>query len=496
MPAAKIFDYCDFATDVRVVVSEWLYKEAIDRQYVVHPRSGWILWNYLKRIGLRAVITKVKSRLAEKGRNNKIAGIGIGHVLEASPSAPVNSGEVVLFFAPNHNPDSEVIVVDFNLLVSITGRGGSASADVFHFPEQIRPFVAWTRYSGNPIDYKSIRASLASIAKSVPLDEISKPSKKIDVVEQFEAPAIENSKPTAVLFGLGNYAKTTILPNIRSYINVIRVHEIDAEQLIFFSSTDSVSLDTSPVPRHDLRFDAWFIAGFHHTHSTLAIQAIRQGATAVIEKPLATNRKQYDDFVCALNQYTKHRFYMCFHKRYSKLQTIFRSDLGVHVNEPVDMHCIVYEIPLPQHHWYNWPNSGSRLISNGCHWIDYFMFVNDYCQVEEYRKWEPRGSDIVVQIKLVNGAYFSMTITDTGSQRLGVRDHVELRVGGVTVTMVDGEHYTAENRSRILRRVRVNPLDAYQRMYKKISYEITHCGDGDDMKSLRSSDLTLLLEAV
>jgi hypothetical protein len=169
-------------------------------------------------------------------------------------------------------------------------------------------------------------------------------------------------------------------------------------------------------------------------------------------------------------------------------------DLGVLPGAPIDMHCVVYEIPLPSLHWYNWPNSGSRLISNGCHWLDYFMFINDYCDVVEYRKWQPRGEDVVAQVKLINGAYFSMTLTDTGSQRLGVRDYIELRHGGVTITMIDAARYSAENRNRVFRKENVNPLNAYQRMYRKISREIACGGKGDDLISLRSSELTLMLE--
>ena len=99
-----------------------------------------------------------------------------------------------------------------------------------------------------------------------------------------------------------------------------------------------------------------------------------------------------------------------------------------------------------KHHWYNWPNSGSRLVSNGCHWLDYFMFLNSYSAVVDIKNGFRRDDTITgVQVKLENGAYFSMSLTDNGSQRLGVRDYIELERQEKTFTMIDGDRYSAED---------------------------------------------------
>jgi hypothetical protein len=87
-----------------------------------------------------------------------------------------------------------------------------------------------------------------------------------------------------------------------------------------------------------------------------------------------------------------------------------------------------------------------------------------------------------------------MSLTDSGSQRLGVRDYIELRHGGITVTMNDGSSYFAENRNRVFNRKKINPLNAYARMYQKIAQSIASGDKGDDLKTLRSSELTLLVE--
>lgn len=487
-------NFCDTKTEVRLIVKKWIYKESIDQQYIVHPRSGWLLWNYLIRIGFCAVVTKIKSRFAEQGRNKKIAGIGIGRIINELQDTTKYNNKPVLFFAPNHNPESDCIVIDIGFIVDLSRNAESDKFFISKLPKQLEMLVAWSRFSGFPVSFVEVQETLNKIAKNISASAVKDLPALTKMVDHIEVPLAKTSKPTAVLFGLGNYAKTQIIPNIKNDLQLQRVHEIDPEQMKFFNGDHSLCLDTSPEPRNGLKFDVWFISGYHHTHADLAGHAIRQGATAVIEKPLATTRQQYEEFKSVLEQQPGHRFYLCFHKRYSELHEFFEQDLGQIRGFPVDMHCIVYEIPLPKLHWYNWPNSGSRLISNGCHWIDYFMYVNNYCEVTEYKKWKPRGSDVVVQLKLNNGAYFSMSLTDSGSQRLGVREYIELRVEDKTFSMTDGERYISENRRRVFRKARVNPLKAYARMYQKISQDIVQGKSGDSLKSLRSTDATLLLE--
>ncbi len=497
MPHMLFLDYCDPTTSARIGVSKWLWHEEIKDQFIVYPCNIWLLFNYLARVGALGLLQKLSSRLAERSRNKKVAGIGIGFLLNYQKGGFLADEQPLLFFASNHKLDAPVLVLDKRFLLPIATNNNSIPLQKFKFPDELYQYIAWTPFSGFPIDCDQVKTGLSKVLESVATGEISSFAVTNNFTDRLEAraPAPLRAKPTAVLFGLGNYAKTAILPNIRKSIDLRRVHEIDTDQLSFLRNSKNISLDTSPLPRANLKFDAWFIAGYHHTHSILAVSAISHGSVAVIEKPLATKRVQYDMFVAAIKQYSNSRFYLCFHKRYSKLHQLFKADMGAHVlGAPIDMHCIVYEIPLPRNHWYNWPNSGSRIVSNACHWIDYFMFVNDYCEVDFYKKSSLRGSDVAIQVCLKNGACFSMSLTDSGSQRLGVRDYIELRACGKTFTMIDGSNYMAEDRSRVFRRSRVNPLNAYACMYRQISQGIASGYGGDTVKSLRSSELTILLE--
>ena len=302
-----------------------------------------------------------------------------------------------------------------------------------------------------------------------------------------------STRPQAVLFGLGNYAKTQIVPNVKKYIDIRRIHEVDPDQLSSMRRSKNQDITTAATHLGDRKFDVWFIAGYHHTHTELAIEALKNGGIPVIEKPICTEIEQLSTLKKQLSENADLKFFSCFQKRYGKLNQWAFEDLNVGMTG-VDMHCVVYEIPLPKLHWYNWYNSGSRLISNGCHWIDYFFFVNSYCPVRNLRVDRVRGNELSVQIWLENEAYFSMNITENGSKRVGVRENIELRQGDLLVRILDAEYYHSENSRSIVRRGRVEPTSAHSAMYKEITQKIYNQMPGDSIDSLYSTEITLLLE--
>jgi predicted dehydrogenase len=482
-------------TDVRIRVEGWYVQEPITDQFVQRPRDATMVWNYLRRVGPVAVARKIRSRLAESRRNVKIAGIGRGWIVDrAAGDDALRPGTAVVFFAPNHAPDWTHVVIDAQLACAATPLPLPTIPSAM-LPAPLGAIAGWSPYSGVTIDAGMVATALrrfgtgALPARTSPAMGAAGGAAQEQRVAQVDA----NGRPTAVLFGLGNYAKTQILPHVSRHLALAAVHEVDPEQLVA-GAPGGVTLDTSPLPRDDERYDAWFIAGFHHTHAPLAVRALAQGAYAVVEKPAATTRGQLAALDAALTGTAAERLFVCFHKRYSRLHEWAMNDLAVAAGHAIDMHAIVYEIPLPERHWYNWPTSGSRLVSNGCHWLDYFLFVNGFGAVAAHGVAPLRGRDVLAWVRLESGAQLTLTITDTGSERLGVRDVIELRAGRVTARFIDATDYVAENSQRVLRRGRVNPMAAYAHMYDSICRRIVQRAPADPLTSLGSTRLMLGLE--
>jgi predicted dehydrogenase len=491
---------------VRISVSGIVNIAKLDGVYFVRRKTWRLVWNYIREIGVANVLRKVCSRKREALRNEKYLSVGVGEVLQGESAAPGGRGSFVVFVAPCHPACAERVVLPLALTSPIEGLPPvlTQQSEVKHIssarvPSSLEKAVAkvkaWSLHSG--IELRNTAAILAAASdfvaeldweraaalQAVPRSPVSERRKA--------AKQGRSGVPTATLMGYGNYAKTVILPNVEPKLAVARIHEIDPAQIPPRNAT--VAWDTSPLPRSDDTSDVLLIAGYHHTHAPLAIEALQNGKWAVAEKPLAVDRAQLDELVEAVER--ARRYFGCFHKRYLPFNKIAQTDLKTRSGHAISYHCIVYEVPLPPMHWYNWPVSKSRLVSNGCHWLDHFLFLNAFAAPVARNVVVAADGTINCTVELDNGAVFSMLLTDNGSERIGVQDYIELRANGVTVKMENGAKYTAEGPEQIIRRARINKMRSYGSMYRTIADRIARGQPGDSPRSVRlSGELVLDLE--
>jgi len=505
-------DYHREAREYRIRVLAFANLERLTNLYFVRPRSARLLWNYLSQVGPVDVWRKVASRLQERFRNEKYVSLGWGEILESPAGGRHDLGERVLFVAPGLPACVERVVLPEALIAAAEDLVPpvASSPEILYLPlgagvlpsgdwwETVRRWDSQSGFELGDEDATAIEAGLAEIARKLDWSGARRlPMSAEAAITEFRAGRTvrtHSRRKRAVLFGYGHYAKTNILPNVGRFIGVDRVHEVDPTQ-IPLDRGGIASWDTSPHPGPADDHDVFLIAGYHHTHAPLAVAALRRGAYAVVEKPVAVSRDQLTDLMAAVAD-APAGFFACFHKRYSPLNDFALYDLGQPPGAPIDYHCIVYEVPLPELHWYRWPNSRSRLVSNGCHWLDHFLYVNGFCAVRSFDLGASPSGVIHCSVTLENGAYFTMVLTDKGSERIGLQEYVELRAGEVTVKIVNNARYMAEDRDRVIRRARINKMLPYKRMYRRIAEQISRGEGGDTLQSLRvSAGLVLDLEA-
>ncbi len=495
--------------------------------YFEQPRDPLRVWNYLREVGPVAVARKVASRMGESDRNDKHVGIGVGCIVEADPGSQLPSGAVVIFLATAHPRGQERIVLDEGLVATATEsalvRWAATDGSEDGFDPLILPWeetglqvpeslIAWSPHSGMPLDIEAAQgflgayepvlgAALGGGTAREPRDRGSMRGSKSAMSPEAVSPGPEpmenrasaeirppsDDRLRAVIMGYGHYAKISIIPNLDAGVVVDRVHEIDPTQL--GPGPHEFDVDSCPGIRSE--GDIYFLAGFHHTHAPLAVEALARGGSAVIEKPIATTHDQLDALLAAMDA-ASGGVYVGFHKRYQPFNRWAREDLEAGEGDPISYYTIAYEVPLPPHHWYRWPASGSRLLSNGCHWIDHFLYLNAWSEPRSLDVASFPSGDVSVQIVLDNTAAFQMVLTDQGGARVGVQDHVELRCAGRTVRIRNGREYESEDDRRILRRDTENKTIAYRRMYQEISADIVGGGEGDQARSVEVSGRTVL----
>ncbi len=464
----------------RIEVRRWVVVAELRDLFVEQPFDVRRLLDYGREVGPIEVARKVMSRLGESNRNEKFAACGTG--------IDVETGEGVAFFAPCVPRCVERVVLPPELVWE-----ADQVPDVVEFGESLRAeFSAWTgwnRHCGRPLqDIDGLR-DLVMAALQTPVERVFE-LEPTPIAER-SGERTEGQRLKASVFGYGHYVRTIVLPSLPPEIEVVTVHELDP--LLAPSSFPTV--DTSPEFRDHEAPDVVFVAGFHDTHAPLAGEALRRGAWVVSEKPLATTGEQLDDLLADWR--SPSRYFASFQRRFMAPSQWALEDLDVSESDPMSYHALVHEVSLPAGHWYHWPASGSRLLSNGCHWIDHFLWLNDFAVVTEHRARRGPNGEMVCELTLENGAYFTLTLTDRGSDRLGVREHTELRVRDRTAVIEDMSAYRSEDRRGIMRREKFNRLAAHHAMYADFARRIVADEAGDSRLSVeRTARTVLALEAM
>jgi predicted dehydrogenase len=481
---------------LRLKVIKWVRHQPLDNIYVVRKAGFHTLIGYVKKVGWREVIHKIRSRYAERERNLRWFCSGEGEVLETN-SSHFKVGDTVRFLAPSHMGGMERLVLFEGLLRPSMEK--SSIPGIFDAKplSHIDSVAGWTCDSGRVLEEKAVTTLLSESISQWPnavrchgLPDAS------PVLER--RPALKtapDARPTALVFGLGNYAKTIILPSVEDQVRIETIFEIDPLQIGAKPSL-AIAWDTSPWFREQDKADIVFVAGYHHTHTDLAIEAMRRGAAVLIEKPAATTYEQVVTLRKAMAQ-SKKPVNIGFHRRYLPFNDFLKKDLAVEQGQPIDYACIVFEEPLPALHWYTWPNSRTRLTSNGCHWIDHFLFINGFPNIVDMSVKAARHGTIVVTLEAETGAFFSMTLLDRGSARLGVQDHIECRTEGRTATITNALSYLAEDHQKVIRRVRIPGLRAHRRMYATlVNHMLQNQFDDTADTALQAAEICLELEAM
>ena len=491
-----VLDETLHCSTVRIEVRSWFRHRAVTGVFYERRASVHGLIGYFKKVGPRDVIRKVVSRLSERNRNSRFLSTGIGKVVSAGEESTFSQGDIVSFVAPNHPRAMSRIVLDDRLVRKTHLMSSNSYSDqdieVENLGADMDYVEGWHRESGLPVNSQAVdRLCARALEIETVESEVPKPTGIEAISTRSKSSTSDDSdKPVASLFGYGNYAKGVLIPSVSHLFNVTHIHEIEPLQM---GRSNTITWDTSPYFADDENPDVCFVAGYHHTHCETAIEAFRRGAKTLIEKPIVTTMEQLGQLRDAVELY-KPQVYAGFNRRYLRFNQMVLEDLEIKPGDPVNYHCIVFEEPLPRYHWYKWPNSRTRLTSNGCHWIDHFLFFNGYPKiVKESIMRQSRGA-FVIALEAENGAGFSMALTDEGSARVGVQEHIECRARGRSATIFNSMTYMSESEHRVIRRASMKAQDDRRDMYKAIGQKMINGDPGETESLFAASEICLRLE--
>ncbi len=301
-------------------------------------------------------------------------------------------------------------------------------------------------FLGVLITYGQPRATLAKSANTVRYADVAEPIK---------------GKVQLGVLGAGNYARHTFLPALKGMRDVelvgiasasgrpaadlarrfrFRYASSEAEQVISDKSINAVAVLTR-----------------HHLHASQTEAALKAGKHVYCEKPLGLKEKELVAIEKLLIKMGAPHLTIGFNRRFAPLSTELMKFLDGR-KEPLVANYRVNAGALPLNHWLHDPAiGGGRLLGEGCHFIDYLIFLVGAPPIAVSAQALPdegqyRQDNVQVTLRFANGSLGTLAYLANGDRAVS-KERLEIFSGGKVAVLDDFRSLdlTANGRTRGLR---------------------------------------------
>jgi predicted dehydrogenase/threonine dehydrogenase-like Zn-dependent dehydrogenase len=207
-------------------------------------------------------------------------------------------------------------------------------------------------------------------------DDVQDEAPRMAAPQQTSRAIVDRPVRMAVI-GVGSFARTVHLPNLKSQPANFEVHSVVAQH-----GTNATEVKRAFQARHattdaeevlaDPAIDAVLIATRHDLHAELTLRALGTGKHVMVEKPLAIDADQLTSLRRWFAGRTQSPVLMTgFNRRFSPLIVLLRAWLQNRACPAM----LNYEMNagyLPPSHWVHGPQGGGRNIGEACHIYDLF----------------------------------------------------------------------------------------------------------------------------
>jgi predicted dehydrogenase/threonine dehydrogenase-like Zn-dependent dehydrogenase len=175
------------------------------------------------------------------------------------------------------------------------------------------------------------------------------------------------------VIGAGKYATSMLLPRLSGRSDVRLVEVATATGLSAANAQRRFGFERCSTDYEGLLADetigAVLITTRHHAHAAMVCKALRAGKAVFVEKPLAVDPGQLEAIEAAIDESGNDRLMVGFNRRFAPLLTALRRTWGSRAG-PVQVRYEVNAGRLEAGSWYAHPDEGSRLVGEGCHFVD------------------------------------------------------------------------------------------------------------------------------
>jgi predicted dehydrogenase len=158
------------------------------------------------------------------------------------------------------------------------------------------------------------------------------------------------------------------------------------------------------------------IATRHHAHASMVCEALRAGKAVFVEKPLAVDAEQLDAIVAAVAESGNDRLMVGFNRRFAPLLVGLKRAWGPR-GGPVQVRYDVNAGKLEAGSWYAQPEEGSRMIGEGCHFVDTVSWWLDDDPVAVFSAAAAEPDDTATTLLYPDGSVATIAYQTRGDAR-------------------------------------------------------------------------------
>jgi len=262
-------------------------------------------------------------------------------------------------------------------------------------------------------------------------------------ISRGEKSILTNDVVNVGLIGGGNFAKGTILPNLRK-LGRVHIKTVatatgkSAKDIARKYGCEYATTDYQEI-LNDKDINLVIVATRHNLHAQIAIEALKQGKNVHVEKPLALNIEQLKAVIEA-ERGSQGRLMVGFNRRFAP-QAIKAKGKFSNRKTPLMIHYRVNAAYIPPDHWIHDPEEGGgRIIGEVCHFVDFLQFLTGAAPKTVYAAKVAAGANVIAEdnvnitIDFADGSTGTILYTALGDKSLP-KEYIEIFGGGKAMSI-------------------------------------------------------------
>jgi predicted dehydrogenase/threonine dehydrogenase-like Zn-dependent dehydrogenase len=239
--------------------------------------------------------------------------------------------------------------------------------------------------------------------------------------------------------GAGNFAQSSILPNLDKHCNLIGIATGNGNTAIYVGEKYHFNyLGSADQLLADSNINTVIITTRHNLHADYVLKSINSEKHIYVEKPLSINEDQLLEINAKYKDSKQKNLMVGFNRRFAPAVKDLKNILTP--NQTVSVNIRVNAGVVPVDHWVNDPIiGGGRIVGEGCHFIDLAMFLAGSfittVSADSMKDSQGLVNTVIVNLGMMNGSIASINYFSNGNRHVS-KEWIEVFSNG-TIAQID-----------------------------------------------------------